>query len=173
MKTAPILITSFQPWRAHQPTNSSDELIAELYRQRQLSDDVVWLRQVPVSFQMAPIQVISEIYRVRPRLVICCGMAESRACLSLEQQAKGPHQVLTTAINLPDLLVGTSLTEISDDAGSYVCNHLYYSVLEFIDRATIDTVSLFIHVPILRSGNRRAIIRDFLHIYSMLATRTN
>lgn len=170
-QSGPVLITSFRPWRAHQASNSSDDLLAELYRQ--LPAEVIWLRQVPVNFQLAPIQVIGELYRLRPRLVICCGMAEHRACLSLEHSAlrhtaQPPHRVRTTSINLPPLLAGTTLSEISHDAGNYVCNHLYYSVLEFIDQTNLGTKGLFIHIPILRPDNKKNIMADFLQIYSTL-----
>ncbi|NJM99477.1 MAG: hypothetical protein HC800_22140 [Phormidesmis sp. RL_2_1] len=192
-------MTSFQSWRAHQPTNSSDELIAELHHRGALPTNTIWLRQVPVNFQMAPIRVVTELYRLRPRVIICCGMAEHRGCLSLERQAMPhpvvPHQAITrqastlspasspaisspatsspailqTSINLSELLLGTLLSEISDDAGRYVCNHLYYSVLQAINAAHWQTVGLFVHVPQLSRENRRLIQHDFVKISRKLA----
>ncbi len=161
MKTGPVLITSFLPWRAHQQSNSSDDLVTELHALGKLPADAHLLRQVPVSFQLAPTQVIGEIQRLRPRLVICCGMAESRSCLSLERQAKAAGQTLRTSIDLSSLMTETTLTEISDDAGSFVCNHLYYSVLDFVDKADWDMVAVFVHVPVLTSENRLGILNDF------------
>ena len=168
MKTGPLLITSFQPWRAHQRSNSSDDLIANLHRQKRLPAGAIWLRQVPVSFQLAPLRVISEIYRLRPRTVICCGMAEGRACLSLERQAKG-ERVLQTSVDLSALLVGTTLSEVSDDAGWYVCNHLYYSVLAFIEQLNLETQGLFVHIPTLSPPSKALILDDFVHIATRLS----
>lgn len=115
----------------------------------QLPQNTVWLSQVPVNYQTAPIQVLGEIYRCRPRAVVCCGMAEKRVCLSLEQQAKKQKNYLQTQLDLTDLLADTRFSEVSYDAGDYVCNHLYYSVLEAIDSGKIDTSCLFVHVPML------------------------
>ncbi len=169
MKTGPVLITSFPPWRAHQRSNSSDDLIAELHSLGKLPAGTEWLRRVPVSFRLAPTQVIDEIQRLRPRLVICCGMAENRSCLSLERQAKAAGQTLRTSIDLSSLMTETTLTEISDDAGSFVCNHLYYSVLDFIDKADWEMVVVFVHVPVLTSENRAVILKDFEAIAHKLA----
>lgn len=168
MKTGPLLITTFQPWRAHQRSNSSDDLVADLHSQKRLPADAIWLRQVPVSFQLAPLRVISEIYRLRPRAVICCGMAEGRAYLSLEQQAKG-RRVLQTSVNLSALLMGTTLSEVSDDAGWYVCNHLYYSVLAFIEQLNLETQGLFVHIPTLSPPSKALILNDFERIAARLS----
>ena len=174
MKNGPVLITSFRPWQVHQRSNSSDDLVAELHESGRLPADAVWLRQVPVSFALAPVHVINEIGRLRPRVVICCGMAEKRPHLSIERQAieyslKGPLRSLQTSVNVSALLAGTLLSEVSDDAGSYVCNHLYYSVLKFIDEASWETVGVFIHIPVLSRENRGPIISDFIRIVSKLA----
>lgn len=173
---APILMTSFRPWRSHQVSNSSDDLLAEAFAQlpNEIAQEIVWLRNVPVNFQMAPIRVMGEIYRRRPRLVICLGMAEKRDRLTLEQQAKGAQPakgkspVLSTPINLPALLAGTLISDISYDAGNYVCNHLYYSILESFNKASLQSSVLFIHVPILKADNKQFIIQDFLKICSRL-----
>lgn len=169
MKNGPVLITSFRPWRVHQCSNSSDDLVAELYESGRLPADAVWLRQVPVSFALAPVRVINEIGRLRPRVVICCGMAEERPHLSIERQARGPLQTLQTSVNASALLAGTLLSEVSSDAGSYVCNHLYYSVLKFIEEASWETVGVFIHIPVLSRQNKKLIINDFIRIVSKLA----
>ena len=169
MKNGPVLITSFRPWRVYQRSNSSDDLVAELHQSGELPADAVWLRQVPVSSALAPVQVINEIGRLRPRMVICCGMAENRPHLSIERQARAPLQTLQTSVDVSALLAGTSLSDVSDDAGSYVCNHLYYSVLEFIDKTRWETAGLFIHIPILSRENKELILNDFIHIVSKLA----
>ena len=37
----------------------------------------------------------------------------------------------------------------SDDAGGYVCNHLYYHALAALDEAGAETRALFVHIPAL------------------------
>ncbi len=165
MTSGPILITSFQPWRSHQKTNSSDDLIEAIAAHKQLPKDIIWLRQLPVNFQTASIRVISEMQRLRPRAVICCGMAESRAYLSIESQAKGRSKgrfsVLKTPANIADLMTDTVLSEVSNDAGSYVCNRLYYDVLQFIQKSNWETIGLFVHVPIVSEENKPYLLNDF------------
>jgi pyroglutamyl-peptidase len=175
MRNGPVLITSFRPWRVRQRSNSSHDLVAELYASGKLPADTVWLPQLPVSFELAPMRVINEIGRLRPRVVICCGMAEKRAVLSIERQAKRsqgqePWLSLQTSAAVCTLLSGTRLSEISEDAGSYVCNHLYYSVLKFIDQANWPTVAIFIHVPLLSAANKKLIFDDFVAITAQLAS---
>lgn len=126
----------------------------------QLPAQTVWLSQVPVSFAIAPIRVINAMYRFCPRAVVCCGMAEKRAYLSLEQQGKGAAQSLQTDLNLVELLADTRLSQISDDAGDYVCNALYYQVLQAIQKRAITTPCLFVHVPVLRESTRSLIQSD-------------
>lgn len=157
----PILITSFQPWRAHQHSNSSDDVIGNLDAQRQLPDDAIWLRRVPVSFQLAPMRVINAIYYWRPRAVICCGMAERRVRVTVEKRAKRlGGKSLETKLPLAEILHGTAFSEVSLDAGSYVCNHLYYSVLEFVEKLKMPTEAVFIHVPVLNLANQKVIFQD-------------
>lgn len=169
MTRRPVLITSFRPWRSHQKSNSSDELIDELQRNGQLPPDSIWIRNLPVSFELAPIRLISELYYHQPRIVICCGMAEKRACLSIEKYAKKRTSdtdtyVLETAVDTHRLLKNTCLSEISNDAGAYVCNDLYYSVLEKIKMDNLPTDAVFLHIPVLIPATRAFILKDFLSV---------
>ena len=172
-KSASMLITSFVPWLAHQQSNSSDDLVAALQAEGKLPVGSVWLRQVPVCFDLAPSMVIDQLQRLRPRVVICCGMAENRTLLSVEQQAvaqqaAGAECTLQTSVNAQDLLKETTHSEISYDAGRYVCNHLYYRVLAAINASRLDTVAIFVHVPILNDQNTPVMLSDFLKILSAL-----
>ncbi|MEL6469569.1 MAG: peptidase C15 [Cyanobacteria bacterium J06623_4] len=168
MTLAPLLITTFQPWRAHQPSNSSDDLVATLAAQGRLPNNSVLLRRVPVSFDIAPIRVLSEIHRIRPHAVICCGMAEKRPYLSLEQRAKGVHRHLQTTVDLPALLEGTVLSQISYDAGTYVCNHLYYKVLESVSQSQRPIGVIFAHIPPLNPDSTPFVLDDFCRISANL-----
>ncbi|KPQ36104.1 MAG: pyroglutamyl-peptidase [Phormidesmis priestleyi Ana] len=187
MKNGPVLITSFRPWRVQQRSNAANDLVAELNSRRRLPADTVWLSEVPVSFDVAPMYVISQIAQHRPRLVVCCGMAENRRLLSIERQAverrvttspaetkaanKVPNQIHTSA-DLSNLLEGTRLSEISDDAGQYVCNHLYYRVLSFLNKSKWETMGVFIHIPILSHENKKLIQDDFVSIVAKLAAQS-
>lgn len=168
-----ILLTTFQPWKAHQISNSSDDLVAQLQFEGRLPPNSVWLRHVPVSFDLAPVQVIEKMRYHRPKVVVCCGMAEKRPYLSLEQQASWQQQTLTTDLDLSRLLEGTLLSKISYDAGQYVCNRLYYAVLEATQQYNClqnwATQVIFVHVPVLSSANQRLVVDDFSKILMRLA----
>ena len=75
---------------------------------------------------------------------------------------------MKTAINLADLIVGLNRTEISNDAGKFVCEELYYSVLKYIEVNGLKSQCIFIHVPVLTEDNRDVIVEDFMKILSSL-----
>lgn len=170
---APILITSFRPWKAHQEMNSSDRLLEHVIAK--LPENVIALRGLPVNFDLAPMAVINHIVHYRPKVVLCCGMAETRKTLTIERWGIGQDQPLTTPIDLPTLVQKTIHTHISDDAGRFVCNHLYYQVLQFLKQSvkpslTQQTAALFIHVPLITPANQRVLEFDFLKIVEHLNT---
>ncbi|ASC72211.1 Pyrrolidone-carboxylate peptidase [Halomicronema hongdechloris C2206] len=164
----PILITSFAPWQAHQLSNSSDDLLMYLHRQRGLPANVTMLRHLPVNYELAPAIVMAKLLELCPRLILCCGMAESRPCLSLEQTGRWQQTVLYTSLDLTRLVRDTRVTQISDHAGNYVCNYLYFRLLDFIQRQRWPTLALFIHVPVLTSANRAILAADFALILRRL-----
>jgi len=128
--TKKILVTSFDTWLAHQKSNSSDDLLNEILLKGFIYKNLYFLRKLPVDFQLAPEQVIAKINQLQPDVIVCCGMAEARKTLTIESNAKDEGQVIMTTIDLTQLITGLSVTEISNDAGWFVCNHLYYSVLK-------------------------------------------
>lgn len=168
----PVLITSFAPWRAHQRSNASDDLLLTLQRQQQLPNHAVLLRHLPVHSQLAPCQVISKIMTTCPAVVVCCGMAEGRSLLTLEKVGRQGQRSLKTTLNLRQVSAGTHWTTISHHAGNYVCNDLYYQVLAFTHRCPWNVESLFIHVPVLTTQNMPWIVADFLIILSQLQVMT-
>jgi len=163
-----LLLTSFAPWLAHQPSNASDDLITLLRSRNQLPDNTRLLRQLPVHFQLAPGQVIADLYQTRASVVVCCGMAERRSLLNLEQSARWEGNHLQTSLPLAALCQDTRWTKISHDAGDYVCNYLYYRLLDHIQKNGWSTQCLFVHVPPLTEHNRDILAQDFALILSRL-----
>ena len=168
--SAPILLTSFAPWRASQPSNSSDDLLIQSQRTGVLPPEAVILHKLPVNFQLAPTQVIAKIFELRPRYVVCCGMAESRNQLNLELQGTCNQRVLKTSINLKRLMMGAQITEVSHSAGDFVCNHLYFKVLDFLNHANWPCECVFVHVPRLTKANWQPIQSDFQLMLDRLST---
>ena len=169
-----LLLTSFAPWRAHQPSNTSDDLIALLQSRNQIPEDTTLIRHLPVHFQLAPCRVISTIIKVRPSVVVCCGMAENRFLLTLERYARHENTLLETSLKLHQLCADTRWTTISNDAGTYVCNSLYYQLLAYVQKHKWPIQCLFVHVPLLTEHNRELIAYDFsLMLPRLQATQTS
>ncbi|WP_017301909.1 hypothetical protein [Nodosilinea nodulosa] len=167
-----MLLTTFAPWRAHQPSNAADDLIAHLQRQRQIPPGTTVLRHIPVSFELAPIRVMAKLVELRPAVVVCCGMAEGRSQLNLERYGKGDDLALETLLPLDWLMADTHLTTISDCAGTYVCNHLYYRLLGAIAQQCWSTQALFVHIPPLTTATQPLLARDLALILKRLAGLT-
>ena len=163
-----LLITSFAPWKAHQATNSSDDLILLLRDRQGLPAQTQLMRHLPVHFQLAPGQVISALYQHRPGTVVCCGMAEARSRLNLERYAHGHRDRRETPIDLDQLAAELPWTEISHDAGDYVCNGLYYDLLDHVHKHRLNIQCLFVHVPPLTPYNREPVMRDFAIVLERL-----
>ncbi|MGL4375522.1 MAG: peptidase C15, partial [Microcoleaceae cyanobacterium] len=70
----------------------------------------------------------------------------------------------TTKINLASLVKDLPYTEISHNAGKFVCESLYYSVLKHLDDFHPQRQCLFIHIPLLTERNKDVILSDFLSI---------
>ena len=186
-----ILLTSFDIWLSQQESNSSDDLLLGLAKMASLSHDLKFLHRLPVDVQLASSLVIAKINELQPDYIICCGMAASRSQLSVEVLASGtstlpvestnsadilpqesrnsPENILQTRVDLEKLLVGTAAVEISYNCGKFVCEGLYYSVLDYLHQSQLSIKCIFVHVPIFNPENLPKIIADFIVIINNLA----
>ena len=156
-----ILLTSFETWLPHQKSNSSDDLLGEVAKLDSLSYSLTLLRHLPVDIPQASERAIAKINELQPDIIICCGMAESRLQLSIESNATCGDTVLKTLVDLDKLLDGFVGTTISHDAGKFVCEGLYYSVLNHLPKTDLKSRGLFVHVPVLTRNNIAGIMADF------------
>ncbi|HEY9813161.1 MAG TPA: peptidase C15, partial [Candidatus Sericytochromatia bacterium] len=121
--------------------------------------------------------VIAKINEMQPDVIICGGMAEKNQKLTIESQASFQANTLKTTVDLENLLTGLTDTAISNDAGKFVCEGLYYSVLQELQTQQLASKSLnknnsrcvFVHVPILTPDNLSVIVDDFRLILQKLA----
>lgn len=168
-----ILFTSFDIWEPHQLSNSSDDLLNAIIQRNEFSHlsniECYFAGKILVDFQVAPEYVISKLNELQPDLVICCGMAESRRSLSIESTGRFLEEALVTELDLEYLIETTIETYISHDAGNFVCNHLYYSLLNYQREQNLSYRCLFVHVPVLTEENFETIIHDFLVIVKRLS----
>ncbi len=176
-----LLVTSFDTWLPEQVSNASDDLLGELLQRGAIGSHSYLLRKLPVDTTIASQQVIAHIESLQPDIVLCCGMASDRVCLSLESTGRNQDcsDRCATTLDLEQLSHGLSLVEISHDAGSFVCNGLYYTVLKYLrDRSTTATRSslgqspthaLFLHVPVLTPSNTEQLVADCSILLERLA----
>lgn len=164
-----ILLTSFDTWLPHHKSNSSDDLLIEVAKVEPMAHDFTFLRLLPVDVKLASSRVIEKIQESQPDAVLCCGMAESRRQLSLEKNANWEESVLQTTIDLEKLVAGVGSIQISHDCGKFVCEGLYYSVLDYLHRFQLTGKCIFVHVPILTAENSPGLLADFLLVIHRVA----
>lgn len=162
-----ILLTSFSPWMPHHTSNASDDLLQEIAQIDLLPYSLAFLRQLPVDIRQASERAIAKIHQLQPDIILCCGMAESRDYLSIESNARG-ETIFKTPINLDKLLEGRDDVKISHDAGQFVCEGLYYSVLKEIAENALASHCLFVHVPIVTATNSAQLLEEMLTLITRM-----
>ncbi|MEM8828253.1 MAG: peptidase C15 [Cyanobacteria bacterium P01_G01_bin.19] len=164
-----ILLTSFQTWLPHQKYNSSDEILAQIQKLNSSSyASLYFLRHLPVNVELASQKLIAEIEYIQPDVIICCGMAEKRDKLTIESNACCCQECLYTAVDLTELCKKLVVTEISHNAGKFVCEGLYYQVLKHIQSQRRKTVCIFVHIPLLENLHPDLVLRDFHLMFFLL-----
>jgi pyroglutamyl-peptidase len=164
-----ILLTSFDIWLQDQQSNSSNDLLLEVAQLNSIPLDLTFLHQLPVDVQLASLRVIQKIDEFQPDYIICCGMAASRKQLSVEVSASCKESVSQTTVDVEKLVWGAIATEISHDCGKFVCEGLYYSVLDYLQQKQLTARCIFVHVPVLTPENLAVIMADFVLIINRLA----
>ena len=171
MKSLPtILLTGFEPFDG-QSTNPSWDAVLALHGKRIAGHRVI-ARRLPVTFGASLKLLRAAIREVSPALVVCVGLAAGRACISLERiainvddaripdsdgsqpvdepvVADGPAAYFAT-LPIKSMLAGLReagfSAEISQTAGTYVCNHVFYGLMHALRRRR-RTRAGFIHIP--------------------------
>ncbi|NER52303.1 MAG: peptidase C15 [Symploca sp. SIO1A3] len=164
-----LLLTSFQTWLPHQISNSSDDLLENISQHESFAHSLSYLRQLPVDILQASSRVIAKIENLRPDSILLCGMAEKRTQLTVESCATCRDALLKTSVDLNQLMAGLAATEISDNAGKFVCEGLYYQVLKHLQGRNFKMNCIFVHVPQLTLENSDSVVADFNLLINKLA----
>ena len=159
-----ILITGFEPFRGSD-TNITQEIISQL--PAQIGNREIVTICLPVSFQRAPIVLQQAIVQHQPDLILLLGQCPAGENIRLERfamnmmDAKNPDNdgycpseeqiypdaplayrttfhIKTIANHLQEEQLPVA---ISNSAGLYVCNRVYYEALHLQQKA------IFIHIP--------------------------
>lgn len=168
--TRTVLLTGFQPFGGEQ-VNPSWQAVSALHGTRIAGHRVV-ARELPVAFGSSLKALRMALRETRPALVICVGQAGGRAQLSLERvainvdDARIPDNTGRQPVDLPvidggpaayfstlpikamreALLAAGFPAEVSQTAGTYVCNHVFYGLMHAL-RARRSVRGGFIHIP--------------------------
>ena len=165
-----VLVTGFEPFGGEK-TNPSWEVC------RKLPKEIAGLRvetvRIPCEFRKSIEVIAAAIDREKPALVISLGQAGGRSRLGIERVAiniddariadnagkqpidelvapNGPPAYFAT---LPVKAMAAAVrsagvpAEVSNTAGTFVCNHLMYGVLHYLAASGSRARAGFIHVP--------------------------
>lgn len=165
-----ILLTGFAPFGG-ESTNPSWEAVKQLDGAR-IKGHRVHAREMSVVFGVANKELRKWIRELKPALVICVGQAGGRATMSLERVAinvddaripdndgqqpidevivaDGPDAYFTSLpikAMLRDMKAAGIPVAISQTAGTFVCNHVFYGLMHTI-RTRKKMRGGFIHIP--------------------------
>jgi len=171
-----FLVTGFEPFGVL-AENPSATIVRELSRRAAVQPDAYPQLRVailPTEFGKAE-QAIRELLQIDvPDVLLALGVAPRAQGVRLERTARnrddaavpdnaGEQRTATPIVpGGPDTLESTLPIQamqaaleqlgvpvaISDDAGGYVCNHLFYAARQVIDRRGLPTLCGFVHVPL-------------------------
>jgi pyroglutamyl-peptidase len=165
------LLTGFEPFGGER-TNPSWNAVRAL-RDDWTGPGAVHAVELPVDFAAVGPALRDAVERYRPDLVICTGQAGGQADIAVERiavnvedpgfpdnaghlpvdepvDAAGPAAYFGT---LPIKAIVARLVEegipahVSDTAGTYTCNHVFYQLMRTLARQRPHAIGGFIHVP--------------------------
>lgn len=169
-----LLVTGFRPF-AGESVNPSEMLLTELQRGLQVQTLLL-----PVEYEGAFQALKTQIEIQRPRAVLMLGQAGPEPFVRLERLAinlrdadladeagikylespidtQGPL-ALATALPLRDWYTKMAPdypVSLSNSAGAFVCNSLYYQFLSWSRTLEPNLPGLFVHVPMLPEQVKR------------------
>jgi len=164
------LVTGFEPFGAD-AINPSREAVLRL--PARLDELTIETRILPTVFGRTIAALEDALVATRPDIVLCVGLAGGRAELSLERvainvddaripdndrqqpidrpiAAEGPAAYFT---GLPVKAAVAALREaglpaiVSNTAGTFVCNHLFYGLMHLVASRSLPIRGGFLHVP--------------------------
>ncbi|HHY81885.1 MAG TPA: pyroglutamyl-peptidase I [Clostridiales bacterium] len=165
-----ILVTAFEPFGG-ESINSALETMKLL--PQYIGNIQIVKREIPTVFRKSIQEVWKAMEQEHPDLVISLGQAGGRNCISVERIAinvddagipdnegnqpmdkpifeDGENAYFST-LPIKDMINAINMAgihaEVSNSAGTYVCNHLMYGVLYRIHKDNMNIKAGFIHVP--------------------------
>lgn len=168
-----ILVTGFEPFDGDSK-NSSLELIQKLDGKKIVGTRVM-IKQLPCVFGAALDVLLKAVNNVQPRAVVCLGQLRGSAVINVERVAlnlidaripdnKGKRPIDVPVIEQGPVAYWSTLplkaitkelkqngipVKISNTAGTYVCNSVFYGLMHSLAVQQRVLPAGFIHVPAL------------------------
>jgi len=165
-----VLLTGFAPFGGDTTNPSRDA--ARLLHGRQIAGHRIVARELPTEFGASLRVLRAHVRDIRPRLVLCTGLAAGREQVSIERIAiniddaripdNAGHQPVDVPVvgngpaayfsTLPIKAILVALreagvpAEVSQTAGTFVCNHVFYGLMHTLRRRRTLRAG-FVHVP--------------------------
>ncbi len=167
---ATILVTGFEPFGG-ETVNASWEAAKQLEGWRR-GDHVAVALMLPCVYGASVDAFAYAFERLRPDAALMTGQAARRGLVCVERFGRnvasaatpdnrgvvrgaaapdpGPERLEATVPvgEIARAIRGAGVpARVSTNAGDYVCNHLYYGALAFLQRVSPGTRAVFIHLP--------------------------
>ncbi|PFN98711.1 pyroglutamyl-peptidase I [Neobacillus bataviensis] len=168
-----ILVTGFEPFGG-EPVNPALEAV-KLLNGKEITEYEVVTREIPTVFGKAICSLKESIDEINPDMVICVGQAGGRSTITPERVAinvddaritdNENNQPIDEEIvpggpaayfsKLPVKAMVKVMNEngipasVSNTAGTFVCNHIFYGLMNYLDTSDKDIRGGFIHIPFL------------------------
>ncbi len=133
----------------------------------------VVVEEIPMRFEEVKDEIEGHVDKYKPAAVLSTGVSSEGSCIKLERiainltTAKGPSKKeqlpegepikaggpvgYFSTLPLQELLEGLKKTGIpaliSNSAGTFDCNLIFYQLMDYLDRESINIPAGFIHVP--------------------------
>lgn len=166
-----ILLTGFEPFGGEE-VNPSWLSVEEVARKADFA--VITPILLPVEYFSSVEKAVKAITIISPDVVLSVGQAGGRACVSFENTAvnisdsdtpdnsgkilhsvnceNGPEKLFST-LPLRDMVDAVNAkglpAYISQNAGRFVCNHVFYGILKHISDNRLNIKAGFAHVPFI------------------------
>lgn len=167
-----VLITGFDPFGGEK-INPAWEAVRAL--PDKIEDIEVVKLQIPTVFKKSAKKLFENIDTVKPDVVICVGQAGGRYEFTVERVAinvddgripdNDGYQPVDSPVfgdgenayfsTLPIKAIVEEVKKagipsaVSNTAGTYVCNHIMYSLLYYLTKNNLDIRGGFVHVPFI------------------------
>lgn len=175
-----VLITGFSPFPGV-PTNPT-QLLIEDFRLKPpklvLGPMALAFEVIETQYSLAGEKTQVLLQNLKPQFLLLLGVAESRRSFAIERFAlnvddsaapdaggdvrrgrriekTGPaaYETRVDIDKLREYLIRDQVdAEISNHAGTYVCNHAYFVAMHTVETLGLNTRVLFVHVPLVPSA---------------------